>query len=193
MALFRRFPDLLERPERDPLEVVSRQRKALEARREPLSQANKFHLTQLQEFEVKFNKELEARRQRVHQHVDNGTLRTAAGQAARSRFFQLLKQRTVLQERADAERRRSKFTSIQKPFVDRSLFNYNPVRDIRTVFGTTAYLKAVSTPQRYFRSPTLVVPCLDRMVRKEVMFAKGHAGKGHRTRKRRGPLSSIGC
>lgn len=46
---------------------------------------------------------------------------------------------------------------------------------------------------RVFANPTSVIPCIQRNVRREVMFAKGRAGKGYRTKKRRTWQSGVPC
>lgn len=172
------------------LSRISAQRKALEDRTEALSGANKLHLSKLQDFEVKINKELEARRQEYQKHIDKGTIRTSAGNAARSRLFQVINRKKRFDKSGKVNYR--DLYELEKPFVDRSL-NYNPVHDIKTVFGTSAYARAVVSPRSYFRTPEIARPCVERLVRKEVMFAKKHAGKAHRTRKKRNPLSNIWC
>lgn len=66
-----------------------------------------------------------------------------------------------------------------------------------TIFGTAARLSdrvaaAAGVMPAFFRA-TAVVPCIQRAMKKEVMFAKGYAGKGYHTRKRRTSSSGIPC
>lgn len=44
-----------------------------------------------------------------------------------------------------------------------------------------------------FGNPASALPCVDRRVKREVMFAKKKAGRAYRTRKRRSPYSSYRC
>ena len=44
-----------------------------------------------------------------------------------------------------------------------------------------------------FRFPSVTIPCIQRHVRREVMFAKGFGGRGYRGRKRRTYASDIPC
>lgn len=53
-----------------------------------------------------------------------------------------------------------------------------------------AYL---SNAQVAFKHVTKAIPCVIRTVRREVMFAKRHAGKGYKVRKRRTWMSEIPC
>lgn len=78
---------------------------------------------------------------------------------------------------------------------------YNPTgKDFAsTIYGTLARLSGVPHAlhsarwQAQFLNPTKVIPCIQRTVRKEVMFAKKHAGKGYRTPKRRTWASGVPC
>lgn len=53
-----------------------------------------------------------------------------------------------------------------------------------------AYLSNASVA---FKHVTKAIPCVIRTVRREVMFAKRHAGKGYKVRKRRTWMSEIPC
>nr|QJB20746.1 MAG: hypothetical protein [Microvirus sp.] len=44
-----------------------------------------------------------------------------------------------------------------------------------------------------FRFPSVTIPCVQRHVRREVMFAKGKAGRGYRVKHRRNWSSDIPC
>lgn len=44
-----------------------------------------------------------------------------------------------------------------------------------------------------FHAASSVIPCIQRTIRREVMFALGHGGKGFHTKKRRTPNSEIPC
>jgi hypothetical protein len=94
----------------------------------------------------------------------------------------------VLLQSAAAERRARE---LKKSFVASRSFQSFP----KTVFGTRVLIKQLVHPlhARAFHSPQIVPPCIDRLIRREVMFAKRHAGKAHRGRRRRNPLSQIRC
>lgn len=74
--------------------------------------------------------------------------------------------------------------------------NVNP----RTIYGTEAWI-GIPFPKSWTRtgtvprfvSKTISLPCVERSVRREVMFAKKKAGKGYRVRHRRHPFSEIWC
>jgi len=173
---------------------LSRQRKALEVKPGSLSQANKFHLNKLIEFETKFGAEIEARRRRAKlSWQEASVLKSPPKNSPMSRLFKLLQQRSALQQRAASERRvrlAGKATA-----GDRRLYNPDKFQYPKTVFGTQAHtipsLRQVT--RRMFRHPTLAIPCVQRAIRREVMFAKGHGGKGHKSRHRFNALSLIGC
>jgi len=57
--------------------------------------------------------------------------------------------------------------------------------------GVSNLLSAGWNP--HFLRQAQVIPCVQRMVRKEVMFAKQKAGHGYHTKKRRNFLSGIPC
>lgn len=186
-----------EARERRLVSLLQKERQALEVRVAPLSPANKFHLNKLKEFENKFGAELEARRKRALelQSLERSEYEAARNKRAISRLFQLQQRRAALLQNAAAERRAN---SVKKSFVDRRF--YDPTRDDRsprpkTVFGTTSWLKVSLGPvaRRQHRNPTISLPCIDRLVRREVMFAHRHAGHGHRGKRKFNPLSLIGC
>lgn len=205
MGLFSHYRYLYKEPERlTPDEarerrvtaVLERERERLKVERVPLSLANKSYVNQLKEFEVKFGAELEARRARmdaINRTNVSSYPKSGALKAARSRLLQLEQRRNALLQAAAAERRQNSF----KPSGgDRRLWTpylLNP----RSVFGTEAFVKhgtrVRGVERKLFKSPGLALPCVERMVRREVMFARGHGGKGHRVRHRFNPLSLIGC
>ncbi|AKI26954.1 hypothetical protein [Microviridae Fen7940_21] len=175
---------------------LSRARAELEARNDRLSPANKFHLTQLKEFQVKFSDELEARRKRVRDVLerDPSISRSLAYKSAMSRLSKLQQRQTALLNRAAAERRAKAF-SASASAADRRSFSFtNRFGNPKTIYTTDAWIKvnADAVTRRMFRSPTLSIPCIQRMVRREVIFARRH-NKGHRVKHRFNPLSLIGC
>lgn len=79
---------------------------------------------------------------------------------------------------------------------------HNPTgRTASTVSGTLARLMGVrdamdvasSSWLPRFKRPEFVVPCIQRTRRREIMFAKGKAGRGYHTPKRRNIFSGIPC
>lgn len=78
---------------------------------------------------------------------------------------------------------------------------YNPTgKDFAsTIYGTLAKLTNWTNVtsgtefKRSFRHASQVIPCVQRSVRQQVMFAKGHAGKGYHTKKRRTWASGVPC
>lgn len=174
---------------------LSRQRKELEVKSTRLSPANKFHLNKLKEFEVKFGARIEYERKRADAAVrrNPSIVRSLSYKAAMSRLLQLQQRRAALLQRAAEERR----ARLQARAVDSRSWNPDPVvRSYpRTKFGTDAWVQLAPGVRfkQMVRSAMLSLPCLDRMARREVMFAKKKAGRGYRVKHRKGPLSAIGC
>lgn len=172
--------------------LLERERKALEVEPLRLSPANKFHYQQLRNFELKFKSELEARARVIKRtRLNDPNLKSRANKAAMLRLFQLQQERAVLLQRAASEKRRNYLFSSAIA-ANRSFFHpfgANP----RTVYGTEAKTVVSPTARRMFQNPLKAFPCIQRIVRKEVMFAKGHGGRAHRGRRRFNPLSAIGC
>lgn len=88
---------------------------------------------------------------------------------------------------------------VQPPGADRRQYNPGKADNFGTIYGTWASIGAVNArgPRRgwlpNFHIPASVVPCIQRAVRREVMFALGFAGKGFRTPKRRTDSSIWPC
>lgn len=186
-----------ETRERRLFSELERQRRLLEAKPAPLSQVNKSYLSQLKEFQLKFGAELEARRKRVselaiQQKRNPSSMRSLALKAAISRYFQLHQRQLLLMQRA-AQRKRA--SELQKSFVDRRLFSFDVPGDPRTIFNTKAWMHRIGTKssRRMFKNPTIAIPCIQRAVRREVMFANRKAGVGYRKKHKFNPLSMIGC
>lgn len=183
--------------QRRVLSELSKQRKALEADSLRLSPANKFHLNRLKDFESKFSGELEARarhvdrlRKRLADDPDNRSV-VRAHRVAMFGLFQLRQRRSALLQRAASEKRRNALRGASMS-ANRNFFSpylLNP----RTVHGTEARVVTSATSRRMFHNPLLAFPCVQRLVRKEVLFARGHGGRGHRGKRRFNPLSHIGC
>lgn len=65
----------------------------------------------------------------------------------------------------------------------------------QNVFGSIARI-GMFTDRRgrpKFANAFAVVPCIERLIRREVLFAKGKGGKGYRTPKRRTWASGVPC
>lgn len=82
---------------------------------------------------------------------------------------------------------------------NKSYFNPTGKDYASTVYGTVARLSgwtnvvSENTWVPVFARPSAVLPCIQRVVRREVMFAKQHAGKGYHTKKRRNWSSGVPC
>lgn len=81
---------------------------------------------------------------------------------------------------------------------------YEPVRPARLFSGVTATVGVADTPKKKngrsqvpfrlaFQAPSETVVCVRRSRRKEVLFAKGKAGKRGQRRPRRSAWSDIKC
>lgn len=75
--------------------------------------------------------------------------------------------------------------------------HYNPTgKDFAsTIYGTVAALSRRSSLAWVptFKNPASVLPCIERIVRREVLFANQRAGVGYHTRKRRTWASGVPC
>lgn len=165
--------------------ALERSRKELEGRAERLSPANQFHLQRLKEFEARFPRVLEVRTLELKRARTLEQKRVAM-----LGLFQLHQQRAAAVQRADAERRRRYFG--QAIAANRNYWSpylLNP----RSTSGTEARTYVSATARRVFKNPLSAFPCIQRAVRREVIFARGHGGKGHRGKRRFNPLSAIGC
>lgn len=78
---------------------------------------------------------------------------------------------------------------------NKSYFNPTGKDFAATTSGTVARIgRAIRTSfMPSFRMPTTVIPCIQRHAQREVMFAKGHAGRGYHTKKRRNWSSGVPC
>lgn len=174
--------------------TLTKYRKALEARPRSLSPANKFHLLKLKEFEQKFSSEIEARKRHVDRLLKSDpSVKSAATKAAMFGYFQLATNRSRLVQKATQERRRNALFG-QAIAANRSYFHpAGRERNPRTVYGTEARTKLSRTSRRSFRFPYIAFPCIQRSVRREVMFARGKGGRGYRVPHAFNFLSAIGC
>lgn len=84
---------------------------------------------------------------------------------------------------------------VKAPGQDARAFNPTAKAFPSTISGTSARINPwlLVNGAASFARATLVVPCIQRAVRREVMFALGHGGKGYHTRKRRNDNSGIPC
>lgn len=82
---------------------------------------------------------------------------------------------------------------------DKRRFNPTGKDYASTIYGTLARLSGVPHAlhsaqwQAKFLNPSKVIPCIQRTVRREVMFARRHAGRGYHTPKRRTWASGVPC
>lgn len=87
----------------------------------------------------------------------------------------------------DVQRKRIVSEAVRPSGADRRLFHPERGAHASTIYGTPAMAVA-----GHFLG-SLAYPCVQRTMRRQVMFAAGHAGKGYRTRKRRTWTSSVEC
>lgn len=181
-----------EARERRLAAAIEKSRKELEGRTAPLSAANKVHLQRLKEFQSKFDAELKARRREVERlsKLEPSMENSRLHKAAISGLFQLKFRQLELLKRVSQTRRANVYQAVA---ADRRYFQFGDVFNPRTIFNNIAKSSVDAVSRRSFFSPLLTVPCIQRAVRREVMFAKGHGGKGHKGTRRYNPLSSIGC
>jgi hypothetical protein len=153
---------------------------------------NKLHLNRLKEFETKFSGEIEARRGRVRllQKADKSKVNSDRLKAAMLVLSNLTKHRQMLRQRAEWERRANMIAEAQAP---NSRYGLSAIINPRSIFGTEAFTHIASNQRRHFKNAALSIPCVERLVRKEVMFAKRHAGKGWHSQRKWSGLSAIGC
>lgn len=202
MKLYRRYQYQYHMPERLDFEAKSRLARTVEKELERnlalqlqygrLSPASNIqHLNLLKETHVRLSRELDA--------LD--PVRKKAAKVATSftptRFLQAAL--SVSLQRS-SERARKANAARSSPAAKASAAdsrNYVPgpqdVRNARTVFGTDAHFSVNSLGRHYFKHPYLVVPCVQRAVRKEVLFAIGQGGKAHRSPHQKRPYSHIWC
>lgn len=68
-------------------------------------------------------------------------------------------------------------------------FSVNP----RNLFGSEAETAVTHAARRVFLNAVYALPCIQRVVRREVMFARRKAGRGYRKPRKHGPFTSIWC
>lgn len=176
-----------EARQRRTVAALEKARKELEDRPARLSPANVAHLERVKDFQRKIQVELDARRAELKKEYRN----PARKKAAISGLFQL---QAKANENLQRLRRTQSAIRREASAADRRYFNpagilYNP----RNIFGSEARTFVGSNGRRKFVHKTSAIPCIDRAMRREVMFALGHAGKGHRVPHRFNPMSLIGC
>lgn len=109
--------------------------------------------------------------------------------AKRAKYRKL---RQLQLEAAELARGRGR-KKVSPPGADMRQFNPTGKNFAYTIHGNRAALRTgVRTWQRFFM-PLAVVPCIQRKMRREVMFANKKAGSGYRSRKRRNWASGIPC
>jgi hypothetical protein len=139
--------------------------------------------------------ELDVRRRAVadaeKKHRDEQSSRSARLlKAAIARFSNAQGLQKQARARYDAERRRVLLAQATAG-ASRLIFPTNP----RNLYGGEAKTRTRTGAARkqQFTHPSKSVPCIERIIRKQVLFARGHGGKGHHTKKRFSVWSMIGC
>lgn len=109
----------------------------------------------------------------------------------RKRYRQLRQlQEAIL---ADSQRRRGQ-KKANVPGGDKRFYNPTGKSFAARTSGVVAsmYSPGVSW-MHVFRNPSSVIPCVQRSIRRQVMFAKGHGGRGYRVKHRRTWASGVPC
>jgi len=85
--------------------------------------------------------------------------------------------------------------NIKSSATDRRFFNPVGHDWPYTVSGTAGRLSGFASPdgRALFKSAVHLIPCVQRAVRRSVLFAKGKGGKGYHTKKRRNSNSGVPC
>lgn len=175
--------------------LITNQRKFLEADPASLSPANLFHLKRLQDFESKIGSELDARVRTARKLAEErpSIVKSPNYRSAMSSLSKLLQHRNVLQKNASTEKRYNDSKARAEAYDSRSWFAGAPEDRARTRYGTRLWYRVDARGKRYAKSPHIALPCISRVIRREVMFAQKRAGKGYRSKKRFNVFSLIGC
>lgn len=100
-----------------------------------------------------------------------------------------------LRRRQEALRaKRSKEGSAKVSGADKRF--YNPTGKslaARTSGVVAGFVMPSHAWQQVFKNPGSVIPCIQRSIRRQVMFAKGHGGRGYRVKHRRTWSSGVPC
>lgn len=84
-------------------------------------------------------------------------------------------------------------TNVSAVAGDKRRYNPTGKAFASTVHGYRATFRPLDSWLPAFANPSQVIPCIQRKMRREVMFAKDRAGKGYRSRKRRTWSSGVPC
>lgn len=92
-----------------------------------------------------------------------------------------------------ADKNKSRLTTAKAVGADRRLFNFTGFP--KTIYGGFARIEASPRGRFRFQFPSKVYPCVQRSVRRSVLFAHKKLGKGKSLRgpRRRTFTSKIGC
>lgn len=92
-----------------------------------------------------------------------------------------------------AAKNQGRLSTAKAVGADRRVFNYSGFP--KTIFGGFARVEASPRGRFKFKIPSLVYPCVQRSVRRSVLFAQKKLGKGKALRgpRRRTFTSKIGC
>lgn len=117
--------------------------------------------------------------------------RDFANPQARAAYRKLRAAQEALNDRRGSSR------NVSPSGGNKSFFNPTGKDFASTIAGTAARLSGWTqlgeSWTRSFLDRSRVLPCIQRSVRREVMFAKKYAGKGYRVRHRRSWASGIPC
>lgn len=98
------------------------------------------------------------------------------------------------QEALRASRSKGGRQKANVPGGDKRFYNPTGKSFAARVSGVVASMYTPSYAwQQVFKNPGSVIPCIQREVRRQVMFAKGHGGRGYRVKHRRTWSSGVPC
>lgn len=94
---------------------------------------------------------------------------------------------------APARSNRGRSAAVKPSTGDRRLYHPQGMnRPAVTVYGSPAVLVGSRAKGQFSQIPK-ALPCVERVRRREVLFAKGKGGKGYRSPHRKNPYSDIWC
>lgn len=187
MSKFAKYRKFYKEPERYTLDITRERRLASTLERER-KQVEALSLAQRERFKPAWK--VDEDRSLVGPK-ESMTLSARLAMFKESDFADPAKRLEYRRLRAAQEQQRAKPAG-----ADRRQYTPYPTVDFAsTVFGTAARFGAVlgrhALPR--FRFASAVIPCIERLVRREVLFAKGKGGRGYHTRKRRSWSSGVPC
>lgn len=125
------------------------------------------------------------------------TERDFANPKARADYRKLRAAQEALRAAAQLSEKGRRLQNVPPSGGNKSYFNPTGKEFASTIYGTAARLgvrlNMFEDWVPVFKGINSVLPCIQRTSRREVMFAKGYAGRGYHTRKRRTWSSGVPC